>query len=1273
MRVNLGCGQVYMEGWTNVDASRDVKADIYMEAADFLRQYADEIDEVYMGHVLEHIMPGDALVTLRIMNERLRPGTRVSAVTPDMDAIFAEYLDGSISNDTLNASYVYSYVQPSHHIWCYGPESLAELFRRAGFTDVQPIDPLAWEPVFWKEGEEARWQCGVAAPATGAAGRPDAELPVEALLTADGTAVPEPQGPPDVPTTEELLLRRVRHLRGELLREGERRVAAESRLRELAPPPPPTPAAVPPAPAPAPAAPPSPGFRQGTPRQRARAVVERFAPVGTPRREVAKAALTTAKELRHTSNRLRATWTIPGLIEPKEPTYEQWRKGHDANAGSLQGQRELSRTAAQQPSVLVVVLSSGPDDAAAVTRSLDSVRAQSWQHWQVTVASTRELTAAPADGVQVWTGGGGGLAGAVNAAVANLPTDFVLLLPAGDLLAAECLYHVALASHRDPLVDLVVWDDDRLVEGRRTDPRFRPSWSPDLLTGADYVGTSFAVRRSRYLYVHGVRDGFGDAMTWDLLLRADLADERVARVPRVLGHVQRRSDTVGADGVRAVQEHLDRAGLPATAVAAGQGVRTSWSADGQWPRVTVVIPTRHNRRMLEMCLPSLATTDYPGGFDVVVVDNGGQSEENDRWYAEHSAGLDLTVSWWTAPFNYSAVNNLGATLGDGEVLVFLNDDTEVLDPSWMTEIVGWARRPEIGVAGLQLIGPDGELQHAGAVLGMGGFADHVFEGMAPGSPSLLGNAGWYRNVLAVTGACLAVRREVYDELGGFDERFLLTGSDVAIGLDAKLKGYRNVCSPYAALRHLESATRGTHVPLEDFFTSYWRYNPWLFGGDPYYSPNLSLGNRIPQLRGPHEPTPGERISGPLGRRFDVFRQKNDEAESRMLADNCRALPVDQQAVEALHAANAEPFEVRTVNWFIPDIDSPFYGGINTALRIADQLAREHGVENRFVVWGSPPDHFVRSALAAAFPSLADAPISFYDGSMGASLEQVPEADVAIATLWVTAYAVAHFPHAQRKFYLVQDFEPMFYPASTLYALTEESYRLGLYGLCNTDNLRQIYEGDYAGKGMSFTPAVDPTVFHARGRVERMPEDPATVFVYARPGHWRNCWELASLALEELKDKLGDRVRIVTAGSWAVPEGGFGGMHHYGLLDYRATGELYRTCDVGMALTVSKHPSYLPLELMACGVPVVAFDNPWGHWVLEDGTNSLLAKRTVDGLVDSLERAVVDYELRRRLRTGALETIAARHSAWQPALSGIYPYLCDPEGRSRSGPGTSESV
>jgi GT2 family glycosyltransferase len=724
--------------------------------------------------------------------------------------------------------------------------------------------------------------------------------------------------------------------------------------------------------------------------------------------------------------------------------------------------------------------------------------------------------------------------------------------------------------------------------------------------------------------------------------------------------VSRRYDVADRNGVRAVQEHLDRHGVAATAELRGGVVRTVFT--GPLPKVTVVICTRHNRPMLSTCLPSLARTTYPGAFEVVIVDNGGESDANNAWYAANSHGLDLRVSWWTEPFSYPAVNNLGARLGDGEVVVFLNDDTEVLDPTWLTEIVGWAVQPQIGVAGLQLTGPEGEIQHAGVILGMGGFADHVFGGMRPGSQTLLGPTGGYRNVLSVTSACVAIRRELFEELGGFDERFLMCGSDVAIGLDAVIKGYRNVCSPFAGLRHLESATRDpSDIPPGDFYASYWRYNPWLFGGDPFFSPNLSLDSRVPRLVGRHERTPHERISGPLGRTFSVFRQSTTDTESFNLANMCRAGEADEAAVLALHAANAAPFEVKTVNWFFPDLDSPFYGGINTALRIADQLAREHGVTNRFVVWGKGPDSFIRSGLAAAFPALKDCEIVFWDGSSGPSLDEVPECDVAIATLWVTAYGVTHFQGAKRKFYLVQDFEPMFYPASTLWALTEETYRLGLYGLCNTENLQQIYETEYGQKGWAFTPAVDSTVFHAEGRAERGPDEPVTIFVYARPGHWRNCWEMASLALEELKDRLGDRVRIVTAGSWAVPDAGYSGIHHYGLLDYRATGELYRTCDVGLALTVSKHPSYLPLELMACGVPVVAFDNPWGHWVLQDGENSVLAKRTVTGLVESMEKAVVDAELRRKLQAGALATIAAGHSAWQPALSGIYGYLCDPEG------------
>jgi glycosyltransferase involved in cell wall biosynthesis/GT2 family glycosyltransferase/predicted SAM-dependent methyltransferase len=1263
VRVNLGCGQAYMEGWTNVDASPDVKADLHLDAAEFVRQYGDQVDEVYMGHVFEHLMPGYAASLLRLLNERLRPGAVISVVTPDMRAIFEAYLSGEVDNDQLNASFIYSYVQPSHHVWCYDEATLLELFRRSGLADAEPIaDVTSYPPVFHKEGPESQWQCGVKALAAGHEVSP-IEVAVNSLDGVDRSGYITSNV--DAVTTDHELLNRVEGLRDALIREYRRRQALEARVADLlGPTETPTEApATPTGPAPVPVstvggrraeAPPATIAQPATdvssaPRllsaagakERAFDVVKRRLPAGSKSRNIVRGGLLAYRESRRVSRDVRALLAESGVIEPHEPTYYGWYRRNRATPAELKAQRDASIAASHPLRVLVVVFT-GPEENGNAIATVESVRRQSWQHWEVEVCA--DAGHAPdISGENVRVREGDTRVTAAHYAIAESDADFLILLDAGDRLAKDCLYQVARAAWQDPFVDLVTWDDDLLGrDGRRHDPRFRPSWSPESMLAGN------------------LRNGYGGATRWDLLLRSDLDAERVVRVPRVLAHLRQRRQGLNPDGVRVVQEALDSRGVPATAELAEHSVRLRWQLES-WPHVTIVIPTRHNRPMLSKVLPGLVATDYPS-FDVRIIDNGGQSEANDAWYAEHATGLDLHVQWWSeTPFNYSRVNNAAAAGGRGEVLVFLNDDIELTDPSWLHEIVGWATRPEIGVAGLQMTRADGLIQHAGVILGMGGFADHVFEGMEPGSDSLMGPTDWYRNVLAVTGACVAIRRETFDRVGGFDERFILCGSDVALGLDTTQLGLRNVCSPFGGVRHLESATRGTQIPQEDFFASYWRYNTWLFGtGDPYFSPNLSLSSRKPKLRGIQEPTPASRLAGPLGRDLQVFRQRSDAAESTMLADTCRISDVEVAAIANLHAANAAHLDVRTINWFIPDIDSPFYGGINTALRLADYLHRNHGVQNRFVVWGSGPDFFVRSAITAAFPSLADSEISFFDGPDSASLELVPPADASIATLWLTAYAVARAQNTKRKFYLVQDFEPMFYPASTSYALAEETYRLGLYALCNTENLRQIYADDYAGKGMSFMPAIDPSVFHAHDRPFRADDAPTTVFVYARPGHWRNCWELASLALRELKERLGDGVRVVTAGSWATDPDAADAIKQLGLLPYKATGELYRHCDVGLALTVSKHPSYLPLELMACGVPVVAFDNSWGHWILKDGENSLLARRTVTGLVDAMERMVVNPELRRTLATNAVADIAARHGSWDAAFRGIYDYLCDPE-------------
>jgi GT2 family glycosyltransferase/glycosyltransferase involved in cell wall biosynthesis len=925
----------------------------------------------------------------------------------------------------------------------------------------------------------------------------------------------------------------------------------------------------------------------------------------------------------------------------------------------------------RRPPHFTVLLAPGRDGSAS-RRSLDSVEVQIWSAWEVRLLGDapdqttldrglrRQIHAAPRESGETV------MATAARAVAGLGETEIVLFLPHDVILHPEALMHVAFAARADPLVDLLYWDDDVLVagDGEHKDPRFRPSWSPDALLSHFYLGGSFAIR-NRVLLRHPPRTDLGDATWWNVVLRAGIETERVIRIPRVLSHLPRREDGPGEDGLRMIREHLTQAvGDEAEASQVGKAVRVRWRLR-EWPSVTVIIPTRHNRPLLTRALASIARAGYPN-LDVIVVDNGERSEDNEAWYRDNGHGLDLRVTWWDQPFNYSAVNNRAAAEARGEVLVFLNDDTESHDASWLEELVGWAVQPGVGEVGMQLVGPDGRIQHAGVIVGLNGFADHLFAGAQPGDMTLLGPVTSYRNVLAVTAACVAIRRSTFEEVGGFDELFVLCGSDVALGLSLHHRGLRNVCTPYGGMTHLESATRGTYIPPQDFPTSYWRYQTVLHSGDPFFSPNLSLKSTVPQLRHAGEPSSLDAIAEPLGRRFTVFRQRMDPAEMHQMA---RRLVVDRgtrELVQRQHAEAADPFEVRTVNWFLPGIDSPFYGGMNTILRIVDNLQSVHGVRNRLVMEAGGSEGFMRAAVAAAFPRLRDIEIHLAPEFTPEFVAGLPYADAGIATLWTTAYTVATAPNLRRRFYLVQDFEPIFYPASTMFALAEQTYRMGLYAICNTENLLRIYRDNYHGSGMSFQPAVDRSVFHAKGRRVRGPDDPVTLFVYARPGHWRNCWEIASTALVKAREQLGDRLRIVTAGSWAFDDSNpleASAMRHLGLLEYRATGDLYRSSDIGLTLTVSAHPSYLPLEVMACGGAVIAFDNPDGHWLLRSGENCLLTEMSATSVTEAIVRLVEDESLRTRLAAAGLANIDAHHSDWPAALSGVYDYLCDPEGRA----------
>lgn len=965
-------------------------------------------------------------------------------------------------------------------------------------------------------------------------------------------------------------------------------------------------------------------------------------------------------------------------------SYEQWIAANEPDSEELERQSALASKLPYRPLISIITPVWNPLPAH-LQRTIESVLAQTYDNWELclvdggsrdpAVRQVLEHLAAGDEKIRVkLLENNLGISGNSNAGLALASGEFVAFLDHTDLLEPNALWEVVSLLNRNPALDCIYSDEDFVSEdgAHRFHPLFKPQWSPDIMLSANYLAHFRVLRRSCVEELGGERSETDGAQDWDLLLRLSEKTQRISRIPRVLYHW--RADSTSAAGgidnkpyalgaqIRAVQGHLDRRGMIGRVEQDERGVmRVRWLVSGN-TRVSIIIPTKHNRKLLERCLKSIARSKYQN-WEIIVVETAGRNPDRERWYESMKRTVPLTVLWWDRPFNYSAVNNHGASVSQGEALLFLNDDTEALSEDWLEEMVGWLEQTDIGVVGARLLAPDGTIQHAGDIIGLGGFASHLFTGASEDDWSPLGSTNWYRNLLAVTGACLMTKRELFETVGGFDESFILCGSDVELCLRIHGTGHRIVCTPFARLLHHERATRKDHDDIEDCFTSFWPYQRYLHGGDPYWSPNLSPAYTIPQLRSPEEPPAVALVGDVIGRNQIPSRQSSDqiEAEAASLIEVCQLLPGEIEATQRLHDANAGALQVRSINWFIPDFVSPFYGGIHTVFRLADYLKRAHGVRNRFIVLGTGPEPYVRSGLSRAFPDLGDAEILVHSIE-DVDIEELPEADAAIATLWVTAYVVSKFQKTRRKFYMVQDFEPVFYPAGTLYALCEATYRLGLYGLANTGTLKQIYESDYGGNAFGFTPCVDTDLFHP-GAGPRAQDEMLTVFLYGRPSHWRNCYELAMAAIQRLKRRLKRPLRVVTAGSWA-PAGDSESAYlvdNLGLLDYKETANLYRSCDVGLALSVSKHPSYIPLELMASGALVVSNVNQAGSWLLHDGENCLLAEPTAESLSAALERGLLDAELRQRLTAQALKDIQERHSDWASQMSKIYAYMCDPEG------------
>lgn len=509
-------------------------------------------------------------------------------------------------------------------------------------------------------------------------------------------------------------------------------------------------------------------------------------------------------------------------------------------------------------------------------RSVESVRNQLYPNWELCIADDGSSDAEVRRLLEEYAGldprikvafraENGHISAATNSALELAEGAYIALLDHDDELSESALYHVVEEIRRHPRARLVYSDEDKIDEaGRRFDPYFKPDFSPELLLSQNYISHLGVYEADLLRQVGGLRAGFEGSQDYDLLLRVveRLAPDEVRHVPRVLYHwrTTRGSTSTGvgakpyatAAARRAISEHLartDPGAVVETAPSLPGYFRIRRPLDRDVPRVSVIVPTRNGADLLRACLDSVfARTRYPN-FEVVIVDNGSDDPEASAYLARLESEGTARVLDYPGAFNYSAINNHAVRHSSGDILVLLNNDVVVVSDGWLEELVGQARRPEVGAVGARLLFPDGTIQHAGVVLGVGGVASHAFYGSSSREAKHFEHDRVLRNVSAVTGACLATRREVFDQVGGLDEvQLRIAYNDVDYCLKLLRAGLRVVYDPYVELIHHESKSRGADLEgekLERFLreqaVAAKRWASFL-SHDPFYNPNLTVAS-----------------------------------------------------------------------------------------------------------------------------------------------------------------------------------------------------------------------------------------------------------------------------------------------------------------------------------------------------------------------------------------------------------------------------------------------
>ena len=571
----------------------------------------------------------------------------------------------------------------------------------------------------------------------------------------------------------------------------------------------------------------------------------------------------------------RVTWIemkrymVMGTAAEPENLYQIWIEKNEPTKEELQEQKNTKFKINPKISIIIPMYNTPVNF---FEELVDNLIGQTYSNWELCLADgspeeNKELEKIYKKDERIkykFIGENKGIAGNTNEALSLVTGDFVALLDHDDLLPLFSLYEIVKCINEKPDVEFIYTDEDKFEKlgGKRYDPYFKSDFAPDTLRANNFICHFSVFKKELMDKLGGFRSEYDGAQDYDILLRMSEETNKIVHIPKILYHWRVHAlSTAKAGGtakpyayeagIKAIQDHINRLGLKGT-VEQGNTLGTykiNYEVIGN-PKVSIIIPNKDYINTLKVCLNSLKKLTTYENYEIIVVENNSEESETFDYYKKIDGKDKIKVVYFPEKeFNYSKIINFGVKNSTGDYIIQLNNDTELMTPNWIQEMLGFAQREDVGAVGVELFYPDNTIQHAGIIIGIGGVAGHVFKNLPKGIHGYFSKDAMIQNLSAVTAACIMTPKSIYYDVDCMDEKFKVAFNDVDFCLKIREKGKLIVYNPFVQFKHYESKSRGFEDTPEKkarFQTEIDRFHDkWqsvLDKGDPYYNINLRLDN-----------------------------------------------------------------------------------------------------------------------------------------------------------------------------------------------------------------------------------------------------------------------------------------------------------------------------------------------------------------------------------------------------------------------------------------------